>query len=246
MFHEGVTLEQAMHYYNLDRELRVLIFSGIGVIEVGFKVRVSNIMSLAHGFFWFENETLFADKVFFAEALEDIDRELKRNREDFLLQHQSEYGTSDRPPSHKIMEILSLGTISKMYKNIKDVKQKNEIASSMLLVNHRWLDSWLISISVLRNLCAHHSRVFGKYFSYPPKEMARPKGSWISMTSTIPDFTELLFYQICAVKYLLNVMLPDNDFTIRLKDIVSRYKNLGIDFEQIGMEKDWDKADLRN
>jgi abortive infection bacteriophage resistance protein len=102
----------------------------------------------------------------------------------------------------------------------------------------------MFSVSVLRNLCAHHSRVYGKWFQFPPKEMARPRAKWVPVTYSIPHYTQLLYYQICAVKYLLNVMSPQNNFTSKLKDIIDRYSTLGINFEQIGMEKNWHQADL--
>ena len=242
-FIEGKTFEDAITLYNLDRELRMFLFNAIEMIEVGFKARINNTMSVTHGPWWFEDDTLFKNREHYHEAVEDIDNETKRSNEEFVKSHFVKYSNPSRLPSWKLLEILSLGTVSKIYMNLTDSIEKKEIAKSLELPNHLWLESWMMSIAVLRNLCAHHCRIWCKNFMYPPKIMQPTKRKWIEPFKT-PVHNEYLYYQMCAVKYLVNAIQPDNILTDQLKNIVVNYQNKGINFTDIGMDEHWQNEKL--
>jgi abortive infection bacteriophage resistance protein len=56
----------------------------------------------------------------FAENLNHIQQELQRSKEDFILEHFAKYTSPEFPPVWKTLEIVSLGTLSKLYYNMSD------------------------------------------------------------------------------------------------------------------------------
>jgi abortive infection bacteriophage resistance protein len=64
-----------------------------------------------------------------------------------------------KPPLWMIIEALSLGTCSKMFDNIQSKEIWNAI-SSYLGQHTTVLESWIRSLAYIRNLCAHHSRLW--------------------------------------------------------------------------------------
>lgn len=103
-------------------------------------------------------------------------------------------------------------------------------------VNHTYLPSWLQSISQIRNICAHHGRLWNKNLPGRPKLLLNPPNTWIS---DVPPAKEhhMLYIHLCCMKYLLNIISPGNHFTPKLAALFSKYPN--IDPKALGMKADW-------
>ncbi|WP_278044002.1 Abi family protein [Legionella nautarum] len=55
---------------------------------------------------------------------------------------------------------FSFGTVSKLYANIKDRTIRKEIGDTLGQYSEI-IKSWMRSLTYTRNLCAHHSRLWG-------------------------------------------------------------------------------------
>ena len=158
-----------LHYYNFDKQLKVLLFSAVQTIEIAVRTAVIHHFSMQHGAFWFIDATLFTDHNFFASHLESLSRELQRSKEDFIKEHYQKYGTTEFPPAWKTLEIASLGTLSKLYDNFASRATKNLVARDFGVRQSVFLASWLNCLTVLRNCLAHHSRLWNRRFSIMPQ-----------------------------------------------------------------------------
>ena len=76
----------------------------------------------------------------------------------FLAGAFSKYDEPSLPPIWKTMEVVSFGTLSKLYCNFSDVDVKKAVAHSFGLPQYLYLETWTKCIAVLRNLCAHHPK----------------------------------------------------------------------------------------
>lgn len=85
IFKPNSCFEDAIKPYMFDKNLRVLVFNAIQDIEVALRTRVIYGFSMAHGAFWFTDATLFKDAAIFTNCLDNIRTELKRSKEDFIL-----------------------------------------------------------------------------------------------------------------------------------------------------------------
>jgi len=90
----------------------------------------------------------------------------------FLLQFHyfSKYATPTLPPCWMVSEVISLGRWSYVFSCIKNREDQKAI-SRVFGVHYRILDSWMQSIVYLRNLCAHHNRIWNRIFVISPKKM---------------------------------------------------------------------------
>ena len=68
------------------------------------------------------------------------------------------------PPLWVVCEIMSLGHLSTFYQNIKRPHDRNLIAKEYCL-DEKVLTSFLHHLSHVRNLCAHHSRIWNRRFT---------------------------------------------------------------------------------
>lgn len=243
-FISGASFDQVIELYDFDRELRLLLLDALERLEVSFRAIMINIMCPIHGSNWFVDKRLFFEEERLNVVIETINRELERSDENFVKLHDKRSSGFDHPPAWETLTILSFGTLSKIYRNIRDdINEKREIAKIYGLPSERWLQSWMQVISILRNFCAHHSLICYRMYLSRPKEIRRTKLPWIK---NIPDGSNVesrqLYYQLCIVRYLLHTASPGNDFSYRLMELFVKYR--GIDLERMGFLENWDEEDL--
>lgn len=241
IFKENSKFEDVVALYNFDRELRVLLFDVIEKIEISLRTKL--IYHLSHEFdpWWFQNTAIFQDSGALIETLASIKEELDRSKDAFIKEHKKIYKDDLRfPPAWKTLELTSFGSLSKLYGNLKNtIKSKDNIAQELGAVNHTYLPSWLQSIAQIRNYCAHHSRLWNKNLPGTPKLLTKPPHDWVS---DVPTDTSKLYMHLCIMKYLVNIIAPENSFSIKLHELLLKYPS--VDPNALGMKPDWIKEPL--
>jgi abortive infection bacteriophage resistance protein len=175
-FKEGVKFNDILSLYIFDRKLKLILMDAIERIEVAIRSAITNYMSLStNDPHWFLTDTHFnnyspqKEKSFqnYQGFLNSIHNSLKKqNRAIPIVHYHSKYSSPDYPPAWVIMEFLTLGQVSKVY-SILQIKYKKRIAKKFK-ISWQLLEAVLLSLTVIRNKCAHHQRVWNVNLSYPP------------------------------------------------------------------------------
>ena len=115
--------------------------------------------------------------------------EFMRSGEVFIKEYKRKYGVwkngkctsfTQQPDAWVIFEVATFGTLSKIYKNLcHQLPEKARIANDFGLNIHTELSSWLEAISYLRNIVAHHSRVWSRNMVKRPMASTIPKVIWL-------------------------------------------------------------------
>jgi len=187
---------------------------------------------------WFQNFDLFTDSKALVKTLANLEEELERTKDESIKNHNKKHKDDLRfPPAWKSLEQTSFGALSKLYGNLKHtVNSKDIIAKEYGAVNHTYLPSWLQSIAQIRNYCAHHSRLWNRNLPGSPKLLGNPPYAWIADVPKQHEFQKL-YVHLCLMKYLLNIIQPENTFTEKLFSLFERYPN--VDPNALGMKPDW-------
>jgi len=243
IFKNNSTFDDAVRLYNFDRELRLLLFELIECLEISLRSKLIYYLSHEKGPWWFEDSSNFKNPIAHQDCLIAIDRELQQSKEVFIKQHYVKYFTDTRrPPAWKSLEVSSFGTMSKVYSNLlPSIKSKDQIARDFNTANQTFLPSWLLSISQIRNICAHHQRLWNKNLPGKPKLLPKPPAPWLA---TAPPVTEhhMLYVHICCMKYLLDSTNRELLFTEKLSDLLNRYPN--VDLKALGFPANWQTEPL--
>jgi abortive infection bacteriophage resistance protein len=171
----GTTFQDIVDLYHFDRKLRFLASEALDRIEISIRTVISNVMSTRCDPHWFNNPNNFTvkfqtQKHGFAKLINDIERCTGKydndKRDPLCRDYYAKYSTPDLPPSWIVAEVLPMGSWSKIYSNITKTKYKKEIASHYSFHNNDF-GSWLHGLTVIRNICAHHSRFWNRHL--PPK-----------------------------------------------------------------------------
>lgn len=243
VFKPNSRFEDVVALYNFDSELRLLVFNAIERIEIALRTRMINHLSHEVDPWWFENALIFKNPSAFIENLRLMDRDLKNSKEVFINQHYRKYHADGRrPPAWKTLEVVSFGLLSKLYGNLgSKIDSKDTIAKELNTVNHTYLRTWLQSLSQIRNICAHHGRLWNKNLPGRPKLLPRPPAPWLT---DVPPFSEhhMLYVHICCIKYLLDAISPGHKFSSKLKTLFAKYPT--VDLKALGFSKIWEKEPL--
>ena len=236
-FRRGSTFQQVVDRYNFDRELRLITFDMIERIEVAVRTRMMYHLSLDYGSHWYENVQLVQSTGDWGYNLKQIRKATEKSSEKYLREHFKRYKTDSRnPPCWKALEIVTLGTLSKMYTNLKPkLQQKDRIAQEVGLPDQTCLESWLHSVALVRNIVAHHNRLFQRTVSNAPQVPPTMSGKWINTDAVN---AKSVYIQISCMAYMLQFISPSNRFGSRLAELFNKYRRT-IKSKEVGFPADW-------
>lgn len=226
--------------YQFDTELSHLLFSMTSSIEVALRARLSDALLTHEDALILYNPNYFSDKKFFWKNLGSLSHEIARSSDVFIKHNFQNH--DGQIPIWAAVEVMSFGNLSK---TIKNLKTGSGSAASKLIANYQHSSpkghmvnpsmqmfcSWIQSVSILRNMCAHNSRIYNRTISThlqipvidQPNPASRRNG---------------LYQIVLAMKYLR----PSNDiwkqFLIDLTTLFNKYNSV-IDVARINFPTDW-------
>ena len=237
LFKKGSRFDTAWELYRFDKKLRIFLFNEIEKIEVALRSTIANMVAEGTGnVFWITDRTQFANEDKFRKTMALVDKELKSSKEDFIKHFKEKY-SNDYPPAWMLVEILPLGVVTRIYDNLADNALRKKIAARFLLPVPVF-SSWLTVITLVRNTCCHHSRVWNKENAITPMLLKKTQYRWISQDVS-PNRT---FYDICIIKWFVNIISPQSDMKEHLKSLLANYSN--VDITAMGFPKNWEDEPL--
>ena len=235
-FKPDTNFSEVIRLYSFDRELRILLLDAIERIEVSVRTQWAYKMSHLHGAHAHLKNDLAHDQQYWSENIADLEREVSRSDEIFIKHLVTTY--SERlPPIWAICEVMSLGLLSRWYSNLKPFHTRAAI-SNVYGIDESVFGSWLHHLSVVRNVCAHHSRLWNRGFQrVPPKAtINKPsmlKGQFVAGYS--------LYNTLVIILYLVERICEDREFKSRLISILQSHKEY---LSQMGFPEDWDSRPI--
>lgn len=230
-FKTGVTFDRVLRLYRFDKKLRILLFNEIEKIEVAFRAAVVNTITDRTGdIFWMTNPAYVNSNT---SSL--IQREYSHSTEDFIEHFKRTY-SDPYPPAWILSEILPFGNITWIFRNLSN-SNKKAVAKKFYL-HAPVLESWMNIVTLTRNSCCHHARVWNKVNSIIPNDMSGMTRPWIT-TSTDKRKT---YYNICIIKYFLDIISPNNDFKKKLLTLFLAFPE--IDLNAMGFNANWETEPL--
>ena len=230
---------QIVSLYHFDEELRLLVFSVIQQIEVTVRARMIRLFAERHGAFWFMDPTLADSNTMFTSNLQSLQEEINRSEDEYILEHFRKYDSPSMPPVWKTMEVASMGTLSKLYGNMSDNAVKKAVSRSFMIPKFEYMRNWLRCITIVRNICAHHARLWNANIVVKPNIPNHLPNPWIS---NIQINRDKLYPHLCYIAYWLNAIHSNNTFTKDIKALLSKYP--AADPAAMGFPKGWQNEPL--
>lgn len=226
-YNEGVTFEQIVELYLFNANFRQIMFAEIEKIEVNVRCRIANYFADTYGVLGYKESANFVDEEYYNTFLADIEEELGRNsKAPFVRNFKENYEGGDLP-IYALVEVFSFGTLSKFYKNMKNVDKK-AVAKSFG-IGYTYLESWLESISYVRNICAHYGRLYNAKLSKTPMLYKEYSQAGIG--------NNRIFGVLLCMKQILKNDAHWNQYVDQIERLIDKYEK--VDVKTMGFPKNW-------
>jgi abortive infection bacteriophage resistance protein len=166
VFIPETTFEKIEGLYRLDEELRDVVFAMLTPFEIYLRNQVAYVLSHKWGAFAHYETSMFQNAAAQKLWLEELEKTTQESREAFLIHFKNKYNGFPRLPLWMACEIMSLGSLSAFYSQL--TTETRYMICSPVGVDHNVFRSWLHTLTFLRNICAHHSRLWSRNFSISP------------------------------------------------------------------------------
>lgn len=223
LYKTGATFDKVMMLYCFDKKLRLFLFNEIENIEIAVRSAIVKYgCEITNDPFWMTNPDNFSNPVRYSKTIRLIEDELNHSKEEFITHFKEAYSDT-YPPAWMLSEILPLGVMTNIYSNIRNKKIKKRISQSFSLQVAPF-ESWMTIVTLTRNLCCHHARVWNKQNTLRPmmpNVMSRP---WITLSTD----TLRIYFDMCIIKYFLDIISPDNDMLAKMQSLFSEYPEVDL------------------
>jgi abortive infection bacteriophage resistance protein len=241
-FKQNASFEAAFQLYCFDRDLRKLVMAELEKIEIA--VRAKMIYHLSHTAhpIWYSDGSLFSDTNSHQQTLAKITQEYRRSDEEFVKAFKLKYSDT-HPPSWLMMEVVSFGTMSHLYKNLKNSRHRRVIAHEFGLDDNTF-ESWLHALVYIRNVCAHHTRLWNRELRISPRIPRNPANVWLSQNSltmttqsrsTSPN--NRMFFLLSMLIYFTTTISPSSKFAHKFQALLAKFPT--VDLVAMGFPNDW-------
>jgi abortive infection bacteriophage resistance protein len=251
-FRSGTSFEHAVWLYIFDKKLRLLMSDAIERIEVALRVDVAHVLGARDAFA--HRDARFLDPkranavrgqlTRHVQWLRRADKAENRSRADWVTEFKSKY----QPPLPLWMavETWEFGALSHLV-GMAHPSDRMAISRKYALADSQLLSSWIRTLAYVRNVCAHHSRLWNHPLVSQPM---LPKTGDVPLLEHLRTygFTQTRVYSSAAIaQYFLRVINPNSSWKERLKDHWTRFPAVpGLSPAQAGFMPAWRTNTLWN
>ncbi|MGS0998901.1 Abi family protein [Rhodanobacter sp. UC4451_H18] len=224
-FMPETTFSDALDLYLFDRKLRGLLIDALERIEVSLRVEVAYRLGKIDTFAHLHEQNFhptFRDRrelrsglTAFAVWQQKHQGLVQRSREDFVKHYREKHGPD--MPLWVAIEVWDFGAVSQLLSMMK-VPDQQAIAARYGVVDWKVFASWVRALSYLRNLVAHHSRVWNRNMVSEPKMPMGPAPGWCAQFAGKRDLLAKPFVYLAIVRYMMEAICPRSQWRHRVAE----------------------------
>ncbi len=242
-FLAGASLDRVLLDYEFDRSFRMLLMGALERIEVSMRTQWAYHMGLkfgSHGYtMW--HKRVYKNENLLRRDLAKLHEQVRQSNEPFIKHLKGKY-SDELPPCWAACEVMSFGLLSKMYSNLSAYSVRKQI-SAVYDLEHPFLEGAMGHLSYVRNVCAHHSRLWNKHLI---KKMPLPRSNPLGFRDSlvINDLRHnghKVYNTLVLIQHLLIKIHPESDWADQLIALLREYD---MDVTAMGFPSDWQKRSI--
>ena len=236
IFEDEVDFEDVLNLYIFDKKLRLLLMDILERIEKSFKCHLAYELAIrnndAH---WILDKDLFINQGRYNQIVaSSLNKDVKKSIELCVQHYYRTYETPIYPPVWIVMEILAFGSCVFIFRQLKAKWQK--VVSRDYLTGEKFFINWIHGLSKIRNICAHHSRLWNANVNFKLRQNHKEyekffENSHAKHNSYTPLFDYLVVMQIIHCSFN-----PKSQWLDRLESMIGEHK---IKISHMGFPQDW-------
>jgi len=229
MFDQGTTLDAIFCLHEYDRKLQNLILEALANIEVSIRTQLAYHLGHKYGPFGYLDSHNFYYYFDHYHWLKNIRENIKRSHEGFIKHFRTKYTSENDLPIWMVCEAISFGQISQLFRGLKK-KDRQAISKNHFNIDHILMTSWLHTIVYIRNLCAHHSRIWNRILAIRPMRNKKDK-NWDKIRN------DKIFTIFLIIKKLTRFSTSWDEWSGKLLTLLGEFPN--VDVIRMGFPNNW-------
>lgn len=249
-FLPGTSFDDVLALYIFDRELRLLLLDAIERIEIALRAQMTNTLAEHHGSHGYADAAIFDDRYNHAWLIERLEKEVDASDvETFVEHYRNKYSSAPKqPPVWMAMELLTFKEVSRLFGALRHNQDTQRISNHFC-----WPDtvlrSWFRNLSDLRNLCAHHARVWNREFGSRPQIPRKTPKGWVQIPKAVSTDQEdpygqiepqrRFYMQFVVVETLMRVACPESEWSLRVIQLLDQHPR--VSRRHMGFPDGWEQ-----
>jgi len=249
-FKDGTDFPTILDLYVFDKHLRMLVLDALERVEIAVRTDIALLMGKYHPLAHRNPSYLHGNfarrpkknslNTKHQEWLVRQDKKFLESREDFSKHFKTKY-PGDHLPIWIEVELWDFGALSHFYAGLT-IKDRDAIAASYGLSSSRELETWLRCFNDVRNVCAHHSRLWNKPLVNRP--------TWPA-AGVVPGFDHIsgkshsetrLYAALLILGFMLRKINPSTSWHKRVVDQMAKLPTSPhITLHSAGFPEKWDE-----
>ena len=232
-FADGLSFDQVAAIYDFDADLRGLIMKAVSEVEVTAKSVVAYYHAHRYGALGYLDASNFGGRHNHERFTEHFESAIRNNKNTLFVRHHIKT-YAGKFPIWVATELFTMGMTSLFFADLN--KDDKKAIANEYNTDYTYLESWLHSSSVLRNICAHQGRLYNIRFHQNPK-LPREYAKYADMN------IRSLFKQLYMLKMLFSNRHSqwNNAFVAPLSALVAKYENSPI-MDAMGFPETWEEG----
>ncbi len=236
-FYNNIRFFDVMQIYYFDMKLRAALMYLLESIEVSMRTYIGYYHARKYGSLGYYDEKAFEKPDRFKKFVDDYQKAIDEygDKEAFVKHHNDVYG--GQFPIWVLTELLTLGTLSRLFKNLTQEVRSEICHDHYGLINDSYIGNWLQACTILRNICAHRGRLFNRKIPFSIKLGRNDKVFFRKKGIDVNTASKQLFVYLMVI----HKIVPDNvvwdTFSKRLVELEKKYPFVRLDY--YGFTNDW-------
>lgn len=245
--------EDAVELYLFDKKIKLLLLDALERVEIAVRAEIALLLG-AHDPFALSNQSLFypafvndvdvKGQTRFEKWAQKYEATVERSRDEFVLHHEQKYGARLPLPIWIAIELWDFGLLSHLYGGLQ-LDDCRSIATRFDVPDWKFMGSWLRVLNYVRNVIAHHGRLWNLNLSDNPKLPKRGIMPQLDHLQTLPHASTRIYSVCCILCHFSRVINPQSSWPQHLVELVDAfpkmpYANIGA----MGFHENWKNQSL--
>lgn len=242
-FKPNTMFSEVWRHYTFDRRLRLVVMDAIERVEISIRTQLIHQLSHSTGAFGYIKHSFFPNisESNHSRLLSSLEFEFTRSREVFVRHFKKKYGDEHAYlPFWMVGEIMSFGSMLTMYMGTSSGIKRGMAA--YYGVPDEVLTSWLKTINVVRNICAHHGRLWNRVLGVKP--YIPRKNKYTEWHVPVQITQDKVFGIITILYYMLSRVASKSRWRDRFENLLKEYPDVNI--QNMGFPINWRASRIWN
>lgn len=240
-FVSGTSLAKVWDLYTFDRQLRLVTLDAIERVEVYMRTQLAYLLAEASGPFGYLNRPTLPnmDNDTYDKFISRCTEAYDRSHTLFINHFKHKYGdTHGLPPYWILVNIMDFGMMLSLFRGSPDDVKKS--IASELGIPPVVLESWLLTLNTVRNVCAHHDRLWNRRLGNRIKIPRRRRYPEWHDPYEVPNCNACGL--LTVLSYLLERIAPGTSWHAKVGALLSAREE--DDLRRMGFDEGWEACPL--